>query len=143
MTLLWNRLNDWSHYAELLIPDKGDTDCQFLIKPYSDTPPFNRLQLSMQTDEFASSQLWGIKLNYLVEFLSKQKNIENVSEYFRKRLIQVWSTQKQREDERQSLIDPVEMVHGVSNISHFLGTVNLKSEIHELYESQEGVKITV
>ncbi len=99
MTLLWNRLNDWSHYAELLIPDKGDTDCQFLIKPYSDTPPFNRLQLSMQTDEFASSQLWGIKLNYLVEFLSKQKNIENVSEYFRKRLIQVWSTQKQREDE--------------------------------------------
>ena len=136
MTLLWNRLNDWSHYAELLIPDKADSVCQFLIKPYSDTPPFNRLQLSMQTDEFASSQLWGIKLNYLVEYLRKQQNIENVSEYFRKRLIQVWSTQKQREDERQSLIEPVDMVPGVSHISHFLGIANLESEIHELYESQ-------
>ena len=135
MALLWNSLNNWAQYAELLIPDKGESEVQFLLKPYSDTPPFNRLQLSMQTDEFASSQLWGIKLNHLVDYLRKQKNIENISEFFRKRLIQVWSTQKQREDERQSLIEPVDMVPGVSNISHFLGTVTLDSEIQELYKS--------
>ncbi len=136
MTLLWNKLNDWSHYADLYIPDKDDVKSPFLIKPYSNSPPFNRLQLSMQTDEFASSQLWGIKLNYLIDFLRNQKDIDNISDFFKKRLVQVWSAQKQREDERQSLIEPVDMVPGVSNISHFLGVVSLESEIHELYKSQ-------
>ncbi len=49
---------------------------------------------------------------------------------------QNWCSPSAEYAERQSLIEPVEMVPGVSNISHFLGTVNLKSEIHELYESQ-------
>ncbi len=140
MTLLWNKLNNWSHYADLLIPEKNDGNSQFLIKPYSDSSPFNRLQLSMQTDEFSSGQLWGINLNYLVQFMNNNKDIQNVSEYMRKRLIQVWSTQKHREDKRQSLIEPVEIVSGVSNISHFLGIVDLESEIHELYESQLSAK---
>ncbi len=136
MTLLWNKLNEWSHYAKLIIPDKGNDKSQFLIKPFSDMPPLNRLQLSIQTEDFAKTQLWGLNLGHLIAFLNNNTRLENVSDYYRKRLIRVWSTDNKRGSKRQSLIEPVELVFGVSNISHFLGNGNPESEIHELYQSQ-------
>lgn len=134
MLLLWNKLDEWSQYAEIAVPEKGSS--QFFIKPYSDTPPLNKLQLSIQTEDFTSSQLWGIKLQSLISFLNDNSKLENISAYFRKRLLKVWSVDGTRQGTRQALIEPVELVMGVSNISHFLGNTNPETEIHELYKAQ-------
>ncbi len=137
MTLLWNKLDDWSHYTELNIPEKNKLpESHFLIRPYSESPPFSKQLLSLQRDEYVSSQLWGFETRNLCSFLNKNAPFQNVSDPFLKRLLKVWSVETKRQDERQAMIEPVDMVPGVTHVSHFLGSVTLETRIHELYDEQ-------
>ena len=137
MILLWNKLDNWSHYTELKITEKNKLpDSDFLVRPYSESPPFPKQLLSLQREGYVSSLLWGFETRDLISFLNNNAPFQSVSNSFLKRLLKTWSAETKRQDERQAMIEPVDMVPGITNISHFLGNVTLETQIHELYDKQ-------
>jgi len=131
MDVIWLHLDTWSQYAHLSLVTKHVIKKQFsfLIKPFSDQPPFSRFIhgskkiTELDLNEISSDSLWGISTEKLIKKINKRKNSPLISDYLHERLIRAWMGHNIRKNERNELIEPVVFAVGLSSISQFLSQI--------------------
>ena len=141
MKIIWSHLNEWSKYTQVNLETSQvlKKDYPFIIKPYSDQPPFSNHNsenpgniTEFDLSDYASNSVWGLETKKLVNQLEKNTSYSKISNYFRERLIRSWMGRTIRKTQRNELIEPVVIVFGVSCISQFLSQTDTQSKVLKL-----------
>ena len=152
MKQLWEKLNPLVKYSQIKLNSAKviEKHFPFLIKPYSDLPPFANLTQNHLMDnkeqllnELASDSIWGFETKKLIKYIDKHRSSINISSYLLTRISRVWSGDNFRANNRKALIEPVVVAMGGTCISQFLSKINIKPKIlklEDLDESEEQVK---
>lgn len=147
MNILWDRLDCWAKYLQITLDTAKVLKKQtpFLIKSYSDLPPFlnqkNNSKNSIEDDiAFSAASMefvWGMETKKLLKQITKNNQPVEISDYFLKRVQRTWSGNNFRDEQRNELIEPVLIVLGASSISQFLSQINTSSKILKLDDSEK------
>ncbi len=145
MKSLWVNLDALSKYSDLSLNTNQvlTKDYPFIIKPYSDQPPFSNHNTQssgsiseLELSEFSSSSLWGLDTKKLIKKLDNNKL--EFSNYFLEHLIQTWVGHNIRKFSRNTLIEPVSITFGVSGVSQLLAQINITTKLLKLGGEHQG-----
>ncbi|MCW8932391.1 MAG: hypothetical protein OQL19_19420, partial [Gammaproteobacteria bacterium] len=141
MKSVWSYLDEWSQYAELNLDTAQvlKKEYPFIIKPYSDQPPFSNHNAESSGNisefdlpDFTSDSIWGLETKKLINQLNKNDEYTKISDYYRDRLVHAWMGQNVRKTQRNELIEPVVIAVGVSCISQFLTQIDISPQVLKL-----------
>ncbi len=138
MKSLWSYLDDWAKLSDVNLNTVQviKKDYPFIVKPYSDNAPFSNHNAEssgsisdFDLSDFTSDSVWGLETKRLIKQLDKKNKYTKISDYYRERLIRAWMGHNIRKTQRNELIEPVDIVIGVSSISQFLTQVDIVPKI--------------